>query len=120
MKTTKAKTIGEYIAKTPRPVAARLRIMRDIVKKAAPKAEEVISYGMPAFKLNGLLLYFAAHQHHIGLYPYTSTISHFKKDLSKYDHAKGSIQFPHDKPLPVALIRKMVKFRVMEKAKKTR
>ena len=113
MKTTKAKTVDEYIARAPKEVAQRLKTIREIVKKNAPGATEVISYGMPAFKLN---VYFAAHKNHIGLYPYPSAIKAFKKDSTKYKTATGSIQFPLDQKLPIALITKIVKYRVKEKS----
>ncbi|TAL72206.1 MAG: hypothetical protein EPN88_05095, partial [Bacteroidetes bacterium] len=91
-----------------------LEQLRVTIKKAAPKAEEIISYGMPAFKLNGVLVWFAAHSKHIGFYPMASGIAAFKKELSIYKSAKGSIQFPLDKPLPLRLITSIVKFRVNE------
>ena len=94
--------------------------MRATIKKAAPKAEEVISYSMPAFKLNGMLCWYAAFKNHIGFYPRVSGIETFKKDIEKYKWAKGSVQFPMDKPLPLALVTKIVKFRVKENAAKSR
>ena len=90
------------------------RWRRQRAQKAAPKAEEAISYGMPAFKLNGLLVWFAAYAKHIGFYPRVSAIAAFKKELSIYKGAKGSVQFPLDKPLPLALITRIVKFRAKE------
>lgn len=111
---TKAKDIDEYIAAYPEEVQERLEQLRAIIKKATPKAIEVISYGMPAFKLNGMLVWFGAHTKHIGFYPRASGIEVFKKELAAYKNAKGSVQFPLDKPLPVALITKIVKFRVKE------
>ena len=84
------------------------------IKKAAPQAEEVISYGMPAFKMYRMLVWFAAHSKHIGFYPGASGIEAFKKELSIYKGAKGSVQFPFDQPLPLGLITKIVKFRVTE------
>ncbi|HVT86113.1 MAG TPA: DUF1801 domain-containing protein [Chitinophagaceae bacterium] len=110
----KPKDIGEYIAAFPLQTRKLLRQMRSTIKKAAPKAEEVISYGIPAFKFHGLLVWFAAHSKHIGFYPRLSAIEAFKKDLSRFKSAKGSVQFPLDKPLPLALIKKMVLFRVKE------
>lgn len=108
------KDIDAYIDSFPRDVRKKLREIRDIVRKNAPEATEKISYGMPLFMLNGRLLYFAAHPHHIGFYPMKSPILAFKKELSSYKTAKGSIQFPMDKPLPLTLITKIVKFRVKE------
>lgn len=111
---TKPKDIHEYIASHPKEIQKLLEQLRVTIKKAAPKAEEIISYGMPAFKLNGVLVWFAAHSKHIGFYPMASGIAAFKKELSIYKSAKGSIQFPLDKPLPLRLITSIVKFRVNE------
>ncbi|MBI5179019.1 MAG: DUF1801 domain-containing protein [Nitrospinae bacterium] len=106
--------VGEYIQCQPAEVRPLLEKMKRTIKKCAPKAEETISYGIPAFKLNGALVYFAAFKRHIGFYPTSSGVAAFKKELSPYKHAKGSIQFPLDRPLPVALIGKITRFRVKE------
>ncbi len=106
--------IDEYIASFPKETQKILSQFRATVKKAAPQAVEVISYGIPAFKLNGLLVWFGAHTNHIGFYPRASGIEMFKKELAAYKSAKGSVRFPLDKPLPLALITKIVKFRVNE------
>ncbi len=92
--------------------------MRNTVKKAAPKAEEKISYQMPAFFQKGILVYFAAQKNHIGFYPTSSGIEAFKKELSEYGFSKGSVRFPLDKPLPLNLISQIVKFKVMENLEK--
>lgn len=113
-KTAPAKTIDEYIAGCPSTIQVRLEQLRSIIRKAAPGAIEKISYGMPAFVLEGNLVYFGGWKNHIGFYPMPSAINAFKKELSVYEGAKGSIKFPVDKPLPVGLITKMVKFRVKE------
>lgn len=113
--TKKLTTIDEYIKLFPKDIAVRLQTIRKIVNKVAPDAQEVISYSMPAFKLNGILVYFAAHTHHIGLYPYPSAMKKFKIDLKQYKTAKSSIQFMNNKPLPLKLIEEIVKFRVKEK-----
>jgi uncharacterized protein YdhG (YjbR/CyaY superfamily) len=110
----KPKDIDEYISRFPIEIQEVLQQLRATIKKAAPLAEEVISYGMPAFKLNGMLVWFAAHSKHIGLYPRVSAMEAFKKELSIYKGAKGSVQFPIDKPLPLGIVRKIVKFRVRE------
>lgn len=110
----KPTTIDEYIASFPKDVQQLLKQFRSAVKEVAPDAEETISYGIPAFKWNGLLVWFAAHKNHIGFYPRASAIAAFQKELSKYKNAKGSVQFSIDKPLPISLIKKMVKFRVKE------
>ena len=115
---TKPKDINEYIAGHPKEIQKLLKEFRATIKKAAPTANEVISYGMPAFKLNGMLVWFAAHTKHIGFYPRVSGIERFKKELSIYKGAKGSVQFPFDKPLPLGLITKIVKFRVTENLQK--
>jgi len=112
--------IDEYIASFPREIQKMLEQLRATITKAAPQANEVISYGMPAFKLNGMLVWFAAHTNHIGLYPRASAIQVFKKELSIYKGAKGSVQFSLDKPLPLRLITKIVKFRVAENSLRTK
>ena len=108
------KTIDEYIASSPKDVQAILKKIRATIKKAAPKAEETINYGIPTFTLNGNLVHFAAFKTHIGFYPTPSGIGKFKKELSVYEGAKGSVKFPLDKPIPYALITRIVKFRVKE------
>jgi uncharacterized protein YdhG (YjbR/CyaY superfamily) len=112
---TPPQSIDEYIADFPADVQKKLKELRQTVKKIAPDVKEKISYRMPSFFLNGSLLYFAAHPNHIGFYPYPSAIEAFKKELSQYHTAKGSIQFPIDKPLPLDLISRIVDFRVKEK-----
>lgn len=108
----------DYLNRFPKEVQQRLQKMRLTVKRAAPQAKEKISYGIPSFTLNGMLVWFAAFKNHIGFYPRTSAIAAFKKELSVYKGAKGSVQFPFDKPLPLALISRMVKFRVKENLSK--
>ena len=108
------KNIDDYIARWPKEIQARLQAVRQAVHEAAPEAEEAINYQMPAFKLKGNLVYFAAFKNHIGFYPIPGGIEKFKKDLAAYHTAKGSVQFPHDRPLPLALVRKIVKFRAKE------
>ena len=120
MPKARPKTIDQYIGTFPADVQQRLQAVRRTIRTTAPAATEGISYGMPAFKLNGrVLVYFAAWKEHIGLYAMPSTNAAFQKELSSYTFAKGSVQFPFDKPLPLALIGRMVKFRVrtvLEKA----
>lgn len=108
------KTIDEYIAGFPPDVQEILQKVRLTVRKAAPDAQERISYKMPAFTLNGNLVYFAGFEHHIGFYPIPMGIEKFKKDLAPYKQGRGSVQFPLDKPIPYGLISKIVKFRVKE------
>ncbi len=113
-KKTIPRDIDGYIASFPRGIQKILEELRVTIRKAAPEAEEVISYQMPAFKYHGMLVYFAAHKNHIGFYPTPSGIEAFKKELSVYEGAKGSVQFPIDSQLPLNLITKIVKFRVKE------
>ncbi len=108
------KNIDEYIASFPDHIQERLKRLRMIIKQAAPQAEETISYAMPAFKLDDNLVYFAAFKNHIGFYALPTGNEFFKKELSVYKTGKGSVQFPVDKPLPLELITKIVKFRVKE------
>jgi uncharacterized protein YdhG (YjbR/CyaY superfamily) len=110
----------EYIASFPKEIQTKLQQFRGVVKDAAPQAEEVISYGIPAFRLNGMLVWFAAHTHHIGFYPRGSGIEDFKEELSSYKVSKGTVQFPFDRPLPLELIKKIVKFRVEENLRKVK
>ena len=114
------KNIDDYIASFPKDLQIILEQMRTIIRKAAPKAEEVIIYAMPAFKLNSVLVYFAGYKNHIGFYPMPAAIIAFKKELSIYKSSKGAVQFPLDKPLPSALITKMVKYRIAENLQKAK
>ena len=121
---TTAKTtpgnIDEYTDRFPQNVRKILQQIRRTIKRAAPGAEESISYRIPAFKLNGPLIYFAAFKAHIGLYPMTAAVKEtFKKELSLYEGAKGTVRFPFDKPIPYALIGRIVKLRVKENAERT-
>jgi len=111
-------TIDEYIDGFPADVQSRLRKLRATIRRAAPMATEKIAYRMPTFYLDGNLVHFAAFQHHIGFYPAPRGIEAFRDALSKYKGAKGSVQFPHDEPLPLALIAKIVEFRVGETLEK--
>jgi len=111
-------SIDEYIAGFPQEVQDILQKVRSTIKSAAPDAEEAIKYGIPTFVLNGNLVHFGGFQKHVGFYPTPSGIEEFKEELSAYKSAKGSIQFPLDKPMPYSLIEKLVEFRVMEVRKK--
>lgn len=117
---TKPIGIDTYIAGFPEEIQKRLEEIRAVIKKMNPQATEVISYGMPAFKLNGMLVWFAAHSKHIGFYPKASGIKAFKDELSVYKNAKGSVQFPFNKPLPLDLISKIVEFRTIENLQKVK
>lgn len=110
--------IDEYIAQFPKDVQEILQELRAIIRKAAPDAEEAISYQMPTFKLKGNLVHFAAYKNHIGFYPAPRGIEAFKEELSAYKGGKGSVQFPIDKPLPLDLISKIVHYRVIENLEK--
>ncbi len=112
--------IDEYILAFPKSTQILLEQVRSTIKKVAPKAEEIISYGMPAFKLNGVLVYFAGYKNHIGFYPLRSGIETFKKEIAIYKWSKGAIQFPMDKKMPTALISKIVKFRLKENLEKSK
>ncbi len=106
--------IDEYIASFPRDVQAVLNEIRKTINKAAPDAEEALKYRIPTFVLHENLVHFAAFKNHIGFYPTPSGVEAFKQELSRYDGAKGSVQFPIDKPMPLKLIDKIVKFRAKE------
>jgi len=109
-----AKTTSEYIRRFPAPVQKKLKELRKAIQEVAPLAEEKISYQMPAFFLNGALVYFAGYAKHIGFYPGAQGILEFKEEISIYKNAKGSVQFPLEQPLPIKLIKKIVKFRLQQ------
>ena len=113
-----AKNIDEYIAGFPQDVQQVLEKIRATIRKAAPDAKEAINYGIPTFTLNGNLVHFAAFKNHIGFYPAPSGIEQFKDELSAYELAKGSVQFPLDQKIPYGLITKIVKVRVKENLEK--
>jgi len=113
-----AKKIDEYIAGFPPDVQEILQKVRTTIRRAAPQAQETISYQMPTFRLEGNLVHFAAFKNHIGLYPTPSGTERFRKELSSYEAGKGSIRFPLDKPIPYDLIARIVKFRVRENLEK--
>jgi len=116
--TANIKTIDDYLAVCPADIRKILIGLRETIKKAAPKAEEKISYQMPAFFQKGDLVYFAALKNHIGFYPTPSGIEAFKEELSDYVTSKGAVRFPYEKPLPLKLISEIVKFRVIENLEK--
>ncbi|WP_138756209.1 iron chaperone [Paenibacillus sinopodophylli] len=116
--TSKIETIDQYISNFPAEIQAILEKIRSVVQEAAPEATEKIGYQMPTFVLYGNLVHFAAFKKHIGLYPAPSGIEAFREKLAPYKGAKGSIQFPLDKPIPYALISDIVKFRVAENIEK--
>jgi len=110
----KFKTVDEYISAFPPSAQKILKDVRKTIHEAAPQAEDVISYNMPAVKLKGVLVYYAAYEKHIGFYPTASPIEVFKDQLSDYKFSKGAIQFPIDEPMPFDLITRIVKFRMKE------
>ncbi|MBS0028069.1 iron chaperone [Chitinophaga sp. 22321] len=118
MKATEITTIDQYIAGFPEEIQQVLNQVRATIRKAAPDATEAISYGMPAFKQDGYLAYFAAYKNHIGFYPIPPATEKFKEELSVYKTGKGSVQFPIDQPMPLKLITKMIKFRIQVNAEK--
>jgi len=111
MKNTLATSISAYIRQQPRPHQPKLKSLHELIKKVVPAAEETISYRMPAYRFYGILVYFCLHKNHIGFYPLPSAIREFKSELADYVTSKGAIQFPLNKPLPVKLIRAIVRFR---------
>jgi uncharacterized protein YdhG (YjbR/CyaY superfamily) len=113
-------SIDDYSRDFPKEIRKKLTEMRKAIQKQAPQATEKISYQIPTFYLNGNLVHFAGYEKHIGFYPTSSGISAFKGELSEYKHAKGSVQFPLEDSLPIALIREIVKFRVKENTSKSR
>lgn len=116
----KFKLVDEYIMYFPKETQSPLNEMRKTIKKAAPEADQKISYNMPAFFQNGVLVYYAAYKNHIGFYPLPSGVKKFQKEISKYKSSKGAIQFPIDEPLPVKLITKIVRFRLEENMLKSK
>lgn len=114
MEMKKPSTVDEYIAQFAPETQRTLQQVRALIKKTAPDAEEVISYAMPGYKWNGMLVWFAGYGHHLGFYPMPSALTAFKSELSKYKSSKGAVQFPLDQKMPIALITKMIKFRMQE------
>jgi len=118
METKKFKTVEEYFTAFPKETRNILEGLRKIIKETAPGAEEVISYNMPAFKFHGMLVFYAVCKNHIGFYPTPSAIKVFSDELAAYETSKGAIQFPIEKAIPAALVKKIVKFRVKENMEK--
>jgi uncharacterized protein YdhG (YjbR/CyaY superfamily) len=114
-----SKSVDEYLASVPEPARSRLTEMRAVIRSVVPKeTTEIISYGMPAFKYHGMLVWFAAFSDHCSLFPTASVIQKFKDELKAYKTSKGTIRFPVDKPFPAALLKKMVKARIAENLRK--
>jgi uncharacterized protein YdhG (YjbR/CyaY superfamily) len=113
-------SIDEYISDYPAETQVILKKIRQLIRKAAPEAQETLSYGIPTFKLNGNLVHFGGFKNHIGFYPTPRAIEAFKKELQSYEVSKGAIKFPLDKPTPFDLIRRIVELRIEEnKSKKS-
>jgi uncharacterized protein YdhG (YjbR/CyaY superfamily) len=112
--------IDTYISSFPEEIQTLLQQVRATIRESAPEAVEAIKYAMPTFILHGNLVHFAAYKNHIGFYPVPSGIEAFKEELSQYNGGKGSVQFPIDKPMPLELISRIVKFRVMENQAKSK
>jgi uncharacterized protein YdhG (YjbR/CyaY superfamily) len=107
-------SIDDYIRSFPISTRKLLQQMRRTIRKAAPKAEEAVKYGIPTFTLNGNLVHFGGYEHHVSFYPTSSPMKAFKRELSRYQTSRGTIRFPIDEPLPLALIGRIVRFRVAE------
>ena len=114
------KTIDEYISAFSPETQVILRRIRQVVRTAAPDAEEAISYKIPAFKLNGVLVYFAAFKRHIGFYPPVKGDSRLEKAVSRYAGEKGNLRFPLDQPIPYALIERITKLHVKQNLAKAK
>lgn len=110
----KFRTVEEYLSASPKTVRDHLEDLRKTIQQTAPQAEEVISYNMPAFKWNGMLVWYAAFQKHMGFYPKASAIRAFKEELRGYKTSKGTIQLSFEKAVPAALVKKIVRFRMKE------
>ncbi|MFI5149722.1 MAG: iron chaperone [Bacteroidia bacterium] len=108
----KPTSVPAYLEAQPMEIRVKLESLRKTILKAAPGAEEVISYSMPGYRLNGMLVWFMAHTKHIGFYPGADGIAAFKKEIAAYKSSKGAVQFPLEEPLPLALVAKMVRYRV--------
>ncbi len=117
-KQSRPTTIDEYIAQCPAEVQPTLQELRKVIKETAPKATEKISYGMPGFYLNGMLVWFGLHKDFIGFYPTGEGMEVFQKEFSNYKTTKGAAHFPLDQPIPYDLVRKVVRYRVGVTSKK--
>lgn len=114
------KTFAEYLRRCPPAARKHVRAMRAAIRAAAPAASETISYAMPAFEQDGILVWYAGFADHASLFPKTGAIRAFAKQLARYAPSKGTIRFPLDKPIPAALVARIVKFRIAENARRKR
>lgn len=115
----KVTNVDEYISQFDGVVKERLNVLRKLVKEIVPQATETIAYQMPTYKLKKNLVHFAGYKNHIGFYPIPSGIAAFEKELAPYKTSKGAVQFPHDKPLPLDLMKRIIEFRVKEEGEKS-
>lgn len=115
----RSKEVDSYIKKFPEEVQNRLNRIRSLVEELCPEAEEKIGYGMPGYYLNGPLVYYAGYEKHIGLYPTPVGMEEFKQRLESYKTGKGSVQFPHDRELPMDLIEDVIRFRIKDNLQKS-
>lgn len=113
-KRTEAKNVDEYIESFPPEVVSKLKQLRKTIRAAAPKAEELISYGIAGYKYHGILIYFAGFKNHVSVYPAPRGVDAFKKELADYKGGKGTVQFPLDKPIPLDLVKRIILFRMKE------
>ncbi len=118
MKDTKITSVKDYIKALPAELRTGFEELRELITKNASDAEEGMSYGMPCLKYHGMLVYFACHTHHYALYPMANAIVQFKDRLTSFETSKGTVKFPHGKPLPKKLITDIVKFRIKENKEK--
>lgn len=120
MEIKKPENVDEYIRSFSKPEQKSLCEIRKLIKECAPKAEEIISYGIPAYRFHGMLVWFGGHKNHIGIYPKGSAIKAFEKDLVNYKTSKGTIQFPFNETVPIELLKRIIKYRVKENLEKAR
>ena len=113
-KSTPAKNVDEYLAGVPKEARASLEKLRKTIKAAAPRATEVISYQMPMYKQNGMVIGFAAFKDHCSIFPGSAVMDAYREELKRYDTSKGTIRFPANKPLPATLVKKLVRARIKE------
>jgi uncharacterized protein YdhG (YjbR/CyaY superfamily) len=113
-KSTSVRDVDEYLAGVPQEARATLAKLRKTIKAAAPMASEVISYQMPMYKHHGMVVGFAAFKNHCSIFPGSAVMDAYKEELKRYDTSKGTIRFPASKPLPAALVKKLVKARIKE------
>ncbi len=113
-----AKTVDDYIKTFPAAIQSRMKKIRKTIKAVAPKADEMISYGIAGYKYRGMLIYFAGFKDHVSVYPAPRMVEPFKKELAAYGGGKGTVQFPNDEPIPFDLVKRIVQFRLKENEEK--